>query len=791
MNEHSLQVLEYHRFLACLGDYAASGPGRAAILALRPAEDEKPRPHEALAAACLACRREGTLLLAVRFENPHELLALAAPEGAVLEGEALLEIRALLDAAHDLRQFLVAPERQRHAPMADLGERLEPCAELRRRLHRVFDPEGRIADDASPRLAEIRHDLVRLERRIRSRLESLLASSDYEEVVAERFIAMRNGRYVIPIKRDKRSRLSGVTHDQSNSGRTLFMEPAATLEDGNELAGLHLEERDEVRRILAALCDLLRADSPAIRSNYVLMRDYDLAYAVSAWAREYDCHYLPLGGELALHSARHPLLQRQFRQAGDEARLRPLDLEMPAGIAVLAVTGSNTGGKTVALKTIGLLTLLAQAGLPVAADPDSRLPRRRQVMADIGDEQSLEQNLSTFSGHMRQLGAILAECRRHPCLVLVDELGAGTDPLEGGALGCAILAELAELPALTFATTHLGAIKHFVHEHPRMENASMLFNLESLQPEYLLSVGRPGASHALAIAGRSGLPQTVVARAQGLIGSEQVRLENVLATMDEKERKLNEELADARSARDQAVRERDDVNKELKVLRKERRELLHQASHEAASLVENTRRQMDRLLAQARKAGQVDDAHKTLRDELQDRRDKLQKGIAQTAPRPDQPVKARELTVGDSVWVEVLKSKASVLAINADRKRVTVEVNGLPFEVSSQQLGKAEAGAPAAAEARVHRPIATRRVSTELNLLGMHVEEALTAVDRFIDDALLSGLGELRVVHGFGTGALKQAVHEHLKASGLVKKFRLGIDGRDPGGGGVTWIELA
>jgi DNA mismatch repair protein MutS2 len=793
MNDHTLQVLEYPRLLALLAEYAASPAGRAALLAIRPATTPAAAFAERpLHAAFLRLRELGFEPHRADFDLPAEALARVAPVGAVLDTDELLALRRLLRQLHQVRRCLGSDLCQQAPPVVTFRAALPELNDLLRRLDRVFDDQGRLQDDATDALAELRRRVRQLERKISQRLEALLHESDLADVFADRYVALRNNRYVIPIPRENRGRVRGVVHDQSNSGRTIFMEPEATLADGNELATARLEERDEILRLLAALSDQVRAALPELQAAAALLTRYDVAFAISAWAETFRCCYPEPAPRLALQHARHPLLAQQFRQRGQEDALVPLDLELPADCRVLAVTGSNTGGKTVVLKTVGLLALAFQSGLPLPVRPESTLPFFPQILADIGDEQSLQQNLSTFSGHLRQVSAILAAAAAQPALVLLDELGSGTDPIEGGALGCAILDTLAKSQALALVTTHLGMIKTHVHNQPRMGNASVRFNAETLQPEYVLEVGRPGASHALTIAGRLGIPQPVLAAARAHLSSDQLNLEQLLASVELKERQLQQDLAVAQAARDKAVAERDQLHQELAALRQQRRELLHQAQREAGAIVDNTRRQMDSLLQQARQA-KADDAAKELRKSVEAKREKLKQGIATSAPRPPQRLAPAALEVGQKVWVAVLNDHAIIVALSDDKQRATIDCAGKRFELRSNQLSarRPDAEEPAPARTTVHKPSPSRAVRLELNVIGLRVDEAIPQVERFLDEAMLAGLDQVRIIHGFGTGQLRKGLHEYLEGSPAVDSFRLGLPDKDPGGAGATYVQLA
>jgi len=765
---------------------------------MRPAatEDAIPADRE-LFADCVRLRRDGIDLPAALFEDPRPALLQAAPARAVLDPEGFALIRTLLLGVDALWRFTQNEACTEAKAVRDLSWELDPCADLCQRIEATFDREtGEVKDSASDRLRQIRVQTRRQERSIRSRLEALLQDTEIADAFQEDFVTTRHGRHVVPVRREVRNRVKGIVHDQSNSGNTLFIEPAALVELGNELEILRLDEENEVRRILSELTEQLRQHADGIRANYEAMCRYDAAYAISAWACEYACVCVEIGDALRLIGARHPLLQHQLAREGRGDELVPLDVEPPAGKNVIAITGSNTGGKTVALKTIGLLTLMAQSGLPVPVAPGSAMRFFSHVLADIGDEQSIEQSLSTFSAHLGHVVETLKVAHETDALILLDELGAGTDPVEGGALSCAILDALSNLGGLTFATTHLGSVKQFVHEHDAMENASVLFDVQTLRPLYRLVMGRAGASYALTIAERKGIPDELIRIARGLMNADDVRIEQMLSDLDAKQVRLEKEVREAEEARERSTEVRDDVQrdrdrigKELKALRKERRRLLHEAQSEAAALVAKARRQVDHILSEARKGPTKKEAGE-LRRRLNERHDRLAKGLEETRDRPDEPVGQEPLAVGDRVWVESIKDNAIVAHVGDDR--ATVDVGGLRFEVKRRDLGRPKRGGRKRATgtpAPVREHVAQRDVSAEVHLRGMRVEDALATLERFIDDAMLSGHATVRIIHGLGTGTLQHAVHEYLDRVGLAR-YRLGKSGEDQGGPGVTILSL-
>ena len=800
MNEHSLRVLEYDRFLELLCRYARSEPGQARLRALRPSiQPADVAADQQLYAQCLALRRQGLSLPPAQFDNPEEVLARATPDRSVLDPEAFLALRALLGAADDVRRFALNQRCSAAPAMQELAGGLHPCPDLTGGIAETFEGDkGHVRDGASRRLRELRVRIAALERDIQSRLERLLKDPDRAAAFQDQFVTTRSGRHVLPVRRELRARVAGIVHDQSNSGMTLFVEPESTVEPGNELELQRLEERDEIRRILVVLTGVLREHIPLIRRNLDLLCRYDAAFAVSAWAAENGCAIPQVGERMTLVQAHHPLLQQRLALDGRLADLVPLDLEVPPGKNVVVITGSNTGGKTVTLKTIGLLTAIAQAGLPVPAAEGTRVRFFADILADIGDEQSIEQSLSTFSAHLGNIGEALAAGQANAALVLLDELGAGTDPLEGGALGCAILDALSKAPGLTFATTHLGAVKRFVHTRPAMENASMLFDAETLRPLYRLMMGRAGASYALTVAERRGLPREVVAEARQLMTEEDQRIESMLSALDETQLKMDREVRDLRQTRgeaeqtrDRAQQDLDRLSRELRALRQDRRKLMHEAQNEAAALIVRTRRELEQILDRARREPSRQQARE-LRGEVARQEQQIAAQLQGTREQPEEPVAGAEVRVGARVWVEPLKDHGRVAGLAEGGERVTVEVGALRVEVKRSDLGQPRTAERAAARPPVrHRaaPGGAVEAHRELNLIGQRVDEARARLGLFLDTAVAAGLPEVRIVHGYGTGALRNAVHEHLRAVGL-KQFRQGVTGEDPGGPGVTLVTL-
>ncbi|MBQ4480182.1 MAG: Smr/MutS family protein [Victivallales bacterium] len=799
---HSRQILGYPQLLTLIGGYAQSTAGRRRVEALCPHNQlAEIQAKRGLYEDLLKLQERTEVLPRLGVEELDELLLRVQPADAILDGLELRQCLSQLNVAGEINKFIQLTEIKEFKSLFNLACQVASCESLRQALLRSIDVDGTVLDSASERLRELRRSRAETERRLQRILEELV-KTDAASSLQEKFVTQRNGRYVVPVKRDAQKSLPGLVHDVSSTGQTLFVEPAQTLPLGNALATLAAEEREEVRRILARLSDGVRSNLEAFRTNQRVLSELDAAAAVARWGADYGCVLPSFGGFLKLSGARHPLLLAQFRHEGAGRKVVPLCLDLPPRTKTLAITGSNTGGKTVALKTIGLIVLAAQSGLPVPVAPDSLFEIYDNVLADIGDEQSLAENLSTFSGHLANIADILRVTRQGKSLALLDELGSGTDPLEGGAIACGVLAELASRRTLTVVTTHLGGVKNFVHATPGMVNAAVRFNVETLQPEYTLDIGRPGASHGLAIARRMGLPAGVLKRAEGFLSGDHRQLEEVLEKMDRDQRKLSASADAAEHARVQAETERDELKKQLDDLRVKRRELMKDAYERADAMVDNTRRTLENLVRDIREkakanpsggANAVSDAVVKARATLAEKQTKLQQGLRQTSvSQLGRPLEARKMEPGKRIWVERLGAHGRIRSVDSNGKRLVVEVNGMPFTLKTGEVFPEQypEEAPKATTVAVNMPRFEGQTSHEIVLVGMRVDEAIGQLARYLNDCVMAGLDEVRVVHGFGSGRLRDGLQQWLRTQPYVVSFRTGIDQRDTGGGGVTLVRL-
>ena len=710
-----------------------------------------------------------------------------AVRGGRLDPEQFLAIAETLDATARLATSLTE---ERRPLLRDLGRELHALPAVRSTLARSFDPVGELLDTASPRLGGLRAAVRVAYDRLRRRLDALVGA-ELGSALQEPIVTLRNGRYVVPVKAEARSRVKGIVHDASGSGQTLFVEPLVAVELGNAWREAQVAEAEEIARILDELSALVAANATPLRETLDALARFDLWAAKASLAAEMDATRAETADrfEVVLLSARHP---------GLTGRVVPIDVRIGDGYTALVVTGPNTGGKTVTLRTLGLLSLMHQAGLHVPAEAGSRLPVWRDVFADIGDEQSVAQSLSTFSGHLRRITTIVAEAGPST-LVLLDELGAGTDPTEGSALAQALLDHFIRAGAIVAATTHYAELKAYAHTTPGARNAAVEFDLDTLSPTYRLTIGLPGGSQAFAIAERLGLPATIVADARSRLTESQRSFEATLASIRATEGETSEALERARAAEARAADALRTAEDERRRARRERDAHVRTAREEADRVVADLRTE----LASTRRALERETVTAASLDAALARAE----GIAERLPavEPDavapEPAVQRTWKVGDRArsrsggWegrIAALEKGGRRGTLEAGGLRVSVEVDdlvpavGVPATVGAGRSGGAGgSGGSNAASLRLER---ARSVASSLDLRGARVDEALEALDRYLDDAAVAGLGSVTIIHGLGTGALRDAVRTAAADHPLVRSARPGERGE--GGDGATVVNL-
>jgi DNA mismatch repair protein MutS2 len=808
MNPKHLKTLEFPKILERLARHADFSASKELARALAPSGDlaeVQDWQAETSEARRLLSVKPDVSIGGARDVRP--LLEQAARGSALLPND-LLDIRQTMLAARDLKRA-VARLADRFPRLADIAGRIEESPNLVQEIGRSISDRGDVLDSASAELARIRGELEIVHQRLLDRLNKIVQSPQNAPYLQETFVTQRQGRYVIPLRAEFKGRIPGIVHDQSASGATLFIEPLATVDLNNRWHQLQLAEEEEVRRVLLALTELVAREAKYIRASVEALAALDLSFAKAKYAEELHAvepqwHQAertrgkrqtesPLPS-IKLLAARHPLLHPET--------VVPIDVVLPPDTYVLIITGPNTGGKTVTLKTIGLLAAMAQAGLRIPAEEGALLPLFRGIYADIGDEQSIEQSLSTFSSHMTNIVAILRECDDRS-LVVLDELGAGTDPVEGSALARAILEYLRARDVTTFVATHYSELKAYAHTTPGVTNASVEFDADTLAPTYRLTIGLPGRSNAFAIARRLGLAGEIIGSAQDMVAPEAMQTEAMLRDIREQLDAARRERAAAEAARRRAEARLAEVEQRMADIDAERRDIINTARADARREIKAARQELRRLQDEWTRALQFAEAAEApgapsagdLEKETASALEALEAGASvQEAPPPPQPKYRGPLEPGDDVWVEPYQALGKV--ISSQRGEVEVQLGRFRASVKRNQVDLRERAAEAgAAQAEPEWDIpslsgpAVESPGLELDLRGQTTEEALQRLDSYLNDAYLAGLPWVRIIHGKGTGALRAVVRDELKRHALVASYEPGKEGE--GGAGVTVARLA
>jgi len=728
--------------------------------------------------------------------------------GHVLQPGELLDVQATLTTSHTIHETI---DRLRvYLPfLAEIGDRIGDFRDLTSDIGRCINTRGEVVDAASPVLAQLRRESRIAHDRLTTRLNQLLTSS--RGAIQEPIVTLRDGRYVIPVKAEQRAQLPGIVHDVSSSGATVFLEPLETVEMGNRWREMLAEEQREVARILRDLSSRVGARDTEIAETIEALAAIDLSLAKARLGEEIGANELPHEGPeqpwllekpngVFLENARHPLLTADVvpitiwlgSLSTSNFQLPTLNSQQP--FSILLITGPNTGGKTVALKTAGLLSLMAQAGLPVPADAGSRVPLFDAVYADIGDEQSIEQSLSTFSSHVGNIISIL-ESATGDSLVLLDELGAGTDPTEGAALAKAILTYLLDIGCLTVATTHHGELKAFAHATPGIANASVEFDLKTLSPTYRLHIGLPGQSNALAIAQRLGMPEPILEEARAGIDPDRLAVESLISDLHEERKAAQTASAEQRAAAGEAERARQRVTKELQSLEANRDHLFERTQREMeAELTQMRTRLRDavRELELAERLTVFDrvKAVEAAREETTEAEESI-KRVTQRKRRPRR-TPLPTIAAGDHIYLTNIPTPGEALSDPDAEGDLDVKLGSLRARINVRQIERVEKGGGQEDGSRGTTTISELPLPTaspELDLRGLTVDEALLLIDQHLDEAARPGVGELRLIHGKGTGTLRRAVREMLSKHALVHAHAAAAP--RAGGDGVTVVELA
>jgi len=787
--EKSLLKLELDRVLEQLAQCAGSQEGKQRCMKLRPSsdlEDVCSKLDETTAASELSMKKgypgfSGVRDVSASLEH--------ADRGGTLQPKELLHIAGVLKTARTVKDYL--SEDDTDCLLIPLFRALSQNKYLEDRIHNAILSEDEIADTASSELSDIRRHMRLQSAKIKDSLQKVISSPAYSKFLREPIITIRQGRYVVPVKSECRNDVPGLIHDVSATGSTYFIEPMSAVNANNALRDLELKEKKEIERILSELSAESAAHRADINTNFELLVTLDvifakarLAFQMKAWAPIMNDR-----GVVELRNARHPLI--------DSQKVVPVSLRLGTDFDTMIITGPNTGGKTVTLKTVGLLTLMAECGLHVPAGDGSQLSTYHAILADIGDEQSIAQSLSTFSSHMRTIVDVVAQCDDRT-LVLFDELGAGTDPAEGAALAMAIIEFCRKLGSRVVATTHYAELKLYAMRTDGVINASCEFDVETLRPTYKLLIGIPGKSNAFAISRKLGLSEDILKEATNLVGKNDKDFEDVLSQLEQQRQQMEQARFEAERLRRETSKIKEQSEEYHAQLRKEKEKAMEAARREAETIIEDARRIADeasreikaikKQLSENADTSGINQRQSDLRRQLNE----AQSNIRATQPQRERPVATRDIMIGDTVELLKLGTKASVIAINKDGT-YQLQAGILKMNAKKDEVYLLEFENPYKDKhvrpAHSGREMKMAAMASELDLRGMDTIEAVCVMERYLDEAMRSNLKTVRIIHGKGTGAVRAAVHQSLKRIKYIKKYRLGQYGE--GEDGVTIVELA
>jgi DNA mismatch repair protein MutS2 len=756
------------------------------------------------------------------FYDLRDVLRRAAPEEAFVDPEDLKAVRLTLVSLRRLKKYFSQRDHD-YPTLAKAVARITPLPDLEEHVASILEEDASIRDDASPELRRLRQQIQAKERKLRSTLNEALRNAINQGYATEDQATIRGGRMVIPVRSEAKRKVEGFVHDTSASGQTVYIEPAACLQLNNEVRELKSAEQQEIERILRDATAHLRSETDAMEANLQAMGQFDLLQAKARLANRLDAVVPKLNedGHIDLHEGRNPVLELHFRSLDEEAdapdwapdedeaeerEVVPLDLELGDDFHTLVITGPNAGGKTVAMKSVGLFSLMLAYGLPIPVAPHSSFPLFDEIMADIGDEQSIEEDLSTFSSHVSNLRHML-DAAGDNSLVLIDEAGTGTDPDEGGALAQAVLERLTEAGARTIATTHHGTLKVYAHETDGVENGSMEFDQETLRPTYRYQAGVPGSSYAFEIAQRMGLDEGLLDRARTLAGEQKTAMENLISTFEQRTQKLEDELYQAEKAKEEAEKERRRHEEKRRKIEKEREEFRQQALEEAERIVEDANARIEQTIKEIKEAQAESEATKAAREKLEDYKEDLEEEreeaeaatSEQTEPveeaandgqgQPDRQPGA-PIEEGDQVVVDDGSTEMEVQEI--EEGEAVVIMGSMHMRVELDRLTKVGGPAPEPEPDPTtggDTGLAALQASPSIDVRGQRVDEAEQNVQHFLDDAIAAGLDTVDILHGKGTGALRNAIHELLSRRSDITEYRKAPI--EEGGAGVTKVDLS
>lgn len=791
MNQKVLRTLEYNKIVERLAEYAFGADTKERCLSLLPStslseitnaqQQTKDAMNRSLKKGRLDCSGIKPLSSAIR----------RVEIGGTMNIEELLGLCKLLETARRVKAY--GRKEREDIPSDSLSEffdGLEPLSPLCDEIRRCIISVDEISDDASSNLKSIRRSIRSTGDRIHVQLNQMLNNQNVRNCLQDFVITMRNGRYCLPVKAEAKSQITGMVHDQSSSGSTLFIEPMAVVNLNNELKELSIKEQDEIAVILATLSAKAGEYIPAIETDYQILTELDFIFAKAAYALEYNgiTPHFNTERKIRILKGRHPLL--------DAKKVVPIDISLGSDFDQLVITGPNTGGKTVSLKTVGLLTLMGQAGLPIPAGDRSELAVFDDIFADIGDEQSIEQNLSTFSSHMTNIIHILKEANEHS-LVLFDELCAGTDPTEGAALAVSILSYFHSRGIRTMATTHYSEIKIYALTTSGIENACCEFDIETLSPTYRLLIGIPGKSNAFAISKKLGLSDTLIEDARTRISSNEQNFEDLLSDLEASRITIEKEQAEINRYKSEIAALKQQLKNKQEKLDESRDAILRKAKEEANQILQEAKDTADEAIRNFNKYGTTRPSIQEMEKQRTNIREKMVANEKKSSKEKDtaiyNPKVPKKLRIGDSVKVLSMNLTGTVHSLPNAKGDLFVQMGILRSQVNIKDLVLIEDAAPGSKKyaktgAGKLKMSKSASVSTEINLIGKTVDEAIALLDKYLDDAYLAHLPSVRIVHGKGTGALRSAVQSHLKRQSYIKSFHLGEFGE--GDAGVTIAEF-
>lgn len=791
MNEKSLRVLEFNKIIDKLKTKASSSLGLKHIENLKPSnnfDEVKNTLLETSEAQSILIKRG-----LVSMDGIHDIedKAKRAHVGATLDPGALLKIADCLRVARTLKKSLEGSEEEEfnYPIIQAYTNALYTYRDIEDRIYTSIIGESEISDNASTTLRTIRRRIVQKNQSIRSKLNSIISSTTYQKYLQDNIISMRGDRFVIPVKAEYRSSVSGIVHDQSSSGATLFIEPMSIVEMNNELRKLKLDEQEEIERILAELSAIVGEISEDLVSNQAILGKLDFAFAKGKLSIEMRAIEPVLNEDkyFNIKNGRHPMI--------DKNDVVPNNIYLGRDFDTLVITGPNTGGKTVTIKTVGLFALMTQSGLHIPADFGTSMCVYDNIFADIGDEQSIEQSLSTFSSHMTNTVSILKEVTCDS-LVIFDELGAGTDPVEGAALAIAILEDVNMAGAKCIATTHYSELKNYALTKKGVENAAVEFDVETLSPTYRLLIGVPGKSNAFEISKKLGLSEYVIDRAKEFINTENIELEDVLQNVEKNRLKAEEERLEAEKLKREIEEVKAEYNERLRRVMAQRDKIISKAKSEAFSITRQAKEQSDQILKELRKLETEmasKEKHKkieALKKELSDSMGDLQPSVKSMIVPKVSSKEIKDLKPGDDVKVVTLNQEGSVISVDKKKKEAVVQIGIMKMNLPFKSLKKIPKDKKSTVTKQTRKIISEKsgRVKGEVDLRGLNLEEAIIEMDKYLDDACVAGLETVTIIHGIGTGVLKKGLQDVLKRNKHVKSKRPGEYGE--GGAGVTIVTL-